>query len=138
MDNAASADSQMQYYSSPVLFQRGRGLGGVLTSLFRGAVKILNKPSVQKGLKRIGRHTMKVGANALEQVLDPQNPTPIKEAIKRSAKKQFVDLLNDTERPRPSSSNNIKRPRKTSTVVRNVRAVSRDRPRTRKDIFDKL
>lgn len=53
--------SLMPYYSSNVMFQRGRGLGSLLRKLYRPIRRLLQKPIVKKGISTLAR----AGATAL-------------------------------------------------------------------------
>ena len=64
----------MNYYSSPVTFQRGHGLGNVLSKIFRSVVPFFKNPNVKKGVKRIGTAVLNTGLTSLQDNLNKNIP----------------------------------------------------------------
>ena len=44
----------LPYFTSPVAYQRGRGLGSLVRSLFRPVKSLFKKPIIRKGLTKLG------------------------------------------------------------------------------------
>lgn len=100
----------MAYFSSPVAIQRGRGLGGLLASVARSIIPIFKKPLVQKGLKRLGKHALTIGTEALGNTLvDNKENISFRDELKRSAKQQAQALIKEIRAVNKSGTKNKKR-----------------------------
>ena len=138
---------RLPYFSSPVSYQRGRGLGGLLRGLFRGIRPLLKKPIVKRGLKTLGKHAAKAVLDAGQQALEG-NETAFAPALKRTGKTQLQAIIRDMK---PAVSPNKRRrkkvfappaivsvSRKPTLVVRRAppsRSTSVRRKRRKRDIF---
>ena len=86
----------MPYYTSPVVYQRGRGLGGVLVKLFRQVVPFLKRnPKLTGRLKRIGRGVASAGLSAAQSTLQKENSQTFKKALKESMKEEAKKLMHE-------------------------------------------
>ena len=64
----------MNYYSSPVTFQRGHGLGNVLSKVFRSIIPLFKNPLVRKGAERVGSAVLNTGLSSLQDKLNKGIP----------------------------------------------------------------
>ena len=88
----------LRHFSSPILFQQGRGLGGVLSGIFKSVIPFLKRPFIRKGLTRIGKSAAMAGLEALSKSMDDKNenrPT-FKQALRTSARAETGRLAGDT------------------------------------------
>ena len=82
----------LPYFSSPVAYQRGRGLGSLIRSLFRPVKTLFKKPIVRKGLKKLGTAAAQALVDAGQQALQ-QEDVSFRSALKNTSKEQAKDLL---------------------------------------------
>ena len=120
----------MNYYSSPLTFQRGHGLGNILSKIFRSVVPILQRPIVKKGLKRAGSALLSSGVDYLNRDI------PLKQSLRDTAVsegRQLAKRFVRATQPSPSSSR-VRAPR---GRTRSVTAAAKRKTKKRKlDIFD--
>ena len=82
----------LPYFSSPVAYQRGRGLGSLVRSLFRPVRTLFKKPIVRKGLKKLGTAAAQALVDAGQQALQEEDIT-FGSALKQTSKEQAKNLL---------------------------------------------
>ena len=84
--------AHLPYFSSPVAYQRGRGLGSLVRSIFRPIKTLFKKPVVRKGLKKLGTAAAQALVDAGQQALQEEDVS-FKSALKQTSKEQAKDLL---------------------------------------------
>lgn len=139
----------MAHFSSPILYQHGRGLGGVLSGIFKSVIPFFKKSIVRKGLKRIGKSAAMAGLEALNTSMSdaPNRPT-FKDALKQSVKGQTRTLSSGAlahlkspsssagNKPIKASNARPKRPRLIPYKLQGGRGVVRRRKtRRNRDVF---
>lgn len=82
----------LAHFSSPVTYQRGRGFGSVLRSIFRGVVPFMKKPAVKQGLKHFGKAALTAVLDAGQRALDEEG-TSFGSALRSSSKTQAQTLM---------------------------------------------
>lgn len=87
----------MRYYTSPLTYQRGAGLGNILSKAFRTILPLFKKPIVQRGLKRVGSALLNTGVAGLSDHLETK--TPLKQSLKRQALRESKQLLKSIAPP---------------------------------------
>lgn len=80
----------MSFYS-PTL-QAGMGLGNILARLARGIIPLFQKPSVQSGIRKIGRSVASASFDAAQKSLGNPNIS-FKQALKEEGVKQLKKQL---------------------------------------------
>ena len=80
----------MMDYFQGARYQRGSGLGSILSGLVRSAV-----PMVMPGLKAVGKEVLKGGLNVLGDVVQGRD------SIKQATKRRFVEGATNLLRPPP-------------------------------------
>lgn len=124
----------MNYYSSPLTFQRGHGLGNILSKIFRSVVPILQRPIVKKGLKRAGSALLSSGVDYLNRDI------PLKQSLRDTAVsegRQLAKRFVRATQPSPSSSRVRAPPRGRKRSVTAAAAAAKRKTKKRKlDIFD--
>lgn len=137
----------LPYFSSPVAYQRGRGFGSVLRSIFRGIIPLMRKPIVRQGLKRLGQATTTALIEAGQRALDDSNVT-FGSALKNASKSQAQALLNEArsqlvgqgkqrsrrKKKRLTSTKRVSKKQSSVSRKTKVKKVGRVRSRAR-DIF---
>jgi hypothetical protein len=130
--------STLPFYSSPVSYQRGRGLGGLIRGLYRTVRPLLQKPIVKRGLKALGKAATAAVLEAGHQAMAQRNirsfGPALKEAGKRQARQLLRTMTGGSKRKRKPGSTvsrsrtSVKRRRAAPTRSRNVKTkpVSRD------------
>lgn len=119
----------LPYYSGSTAYQKGRGLGGVISKLFRAVVPIFRRPGVQQGLKRLGQSAARVGLEAASKTLSDPNVS-FGASFKDSARKEAKSLVKGAQRQmRPVA---IKRD---AVRVKPLILPSKRKPRNRRDIY---
>ena len=89
----------MTYYSSPIPYQRGRGLGGVLVKLFKQVVPFLKRnPKFATNLKRVGKGVAQAGISAAQAALEKKDP--FGRNFKRNIKKEARKLVQEAIQPK--------------------------------------
>lgn len=83
----------MAYHQSPISFQRGRGFGGILRSIFRGVIPFFQKPAVKTGIKSLGKAAASALFDAGHRALNEPDVS-FSDALKSSSKLQAQSLLN--------------------------------------------
>lgn len=83
----------MSYFSSPVSYQRGRGLDGLIRGVFRLIKPLFKKPLVKKGLKALGKAATAAALEAGQKALQAKDIHAFAPALKESGKQQAKDLL---------------------------------------------
>ena len=130
------------YFHSSVGFQRGRGLGSMLSSLVRRVVPLFKKPIVQKGLKTLGTTAASALLEAGQKALS-DDPITFKQALAESSKTGAQQLIkgaqgmmsvNERKRKQPVAGTVIKRPRTSHAAV----SRSRVRAGNRRDVFHQV
>ena len=118
----------MRYYSSPITYQRGAGLGNILSRVFRSIVPIFKKPIVQKGLKRVGSAAINTSLKGLQNHLEKGES--LKTSLKRQAIREGEKLLKSVSQPqtKPKASRNVQ--------LNKRRRRSKPRPTRKLDVFD--
>lgn len=137
----------LRHFSSPILLQQGRGLGGVLSGIFRSVIPFFKKPIIRQGLARIGKSAAMAGLEALNKSMDDQNenrPT-FKQALRTSARTETRRLAGDTLRDIkaqtppvavPIKASSVRIPRRRLVPYKTQRGRGRfTRKRVAKDIF---
>ena len=122
------------YYIGPS-FQKGHGLGGIFSSLFRAAVPIFKtvSPVLKQGAKAVAREAISTGAQIASDALKGDNWK--ESAAKRTnlASQRLINMgaekLDAMLRPPPKYINSNRKRTKSIKASRNVK-------RTRRDIFD--
>jgi hypothetical protein len=134
----SSYSSTLPFYASPVSYQRGRGLGGVLRGIVRSVRPLLQKPMVKRGLKALGRAATAAVLEAGHQAMTQRNLHAFGPALKEAGKRQARQLLLNA--PRTMMGAGSKRKRKPpSRVSRSQTPVKRRRVQSapvRRDIFE--
>ena len=82
----------LPYFSSPVAYQRGRGIGSLVRSLFRPVSMLFKKPGVRKGFQKLGKAAAHALVSAGQQALQDDDVS-FKSALKKSSKEQAKQLL---------------------------------------------
>lgn len=80
----------MGFYS-PTAIQGGLGLGNVLARLARGIIPLFHNPTVQTGLRKIGKSVATAGLNAAQTSLENPNIS-FKQALREQGTKQLYKL----------------------------------------------
>ena len=135
----------LPHFRSSVGFQRGQGLGSMLSSLVRRVVPLFKKPIVQKGLKTIGTTAASALLEAGQKALS-NDPITFKQALAQSSKTGAQHLIKEAhqaiskkqgvngKRKQPVAGTVIKRPRTSQAAV----SRSRLRVGNRRDIFNQV
>jgi hypothetical protein len=87
----------LPHFSSPVSYQRGRGLGSLLRGLFRAVRPIFKKPIIRQGLKKLGKAATAAAIEASQQVLDKDDVKAFGPALKNALKQQAKNALKKQE-----------------------------------------
>ncbi len=116
------------YYIGPA-YQRGHGLGGIFSSLFRAAVPLFKmaKPVVKSGAKALAKEALTAGANIATDLLDGEN---LQQSASRNLNKAAHKLVIKGANKLGSMVNNKPVSRKRKKSIKGRRAVRR------RDIFD--
>ena len=85
-----SGGRNLAHFRSTVAYQRGRGLGGLLRSLFRTITPIFKKPIVKQGLKSLGKSAATAMLEAGQKALDEEDVRAFGPALRDATKKQVV------------------------------------------------
>jgi hypothetical protein len=128
----APSRSTLPFYSSPVSYQRGRGLGGLIRGLYRSVRPLLQKPIVKRGLKALGKAATTAVLEAGHQAMAQRNIHAFGPALKAAGKRQARQLLTSMtgggSKKRRKPGSNLSRPR---TRVKRRRVA----PTRSRDIF---
>ncbi len=119
------------YYIGPA-YQRGHGLGGIFSSLFRAAVPLFKmaKPVVKSGMKSLAKEALTTGANIATDLIEGENlQDSATRNLNKAAHKLVTKGANKLGSMVGNESNQGSRKRKKS--IKGRRVVKR-----RKDIFD--
>jgi hypothetical protein len=117
----------LPYFSSPVSYQRGRGLGSLLRGLFRAVRPIFKKPMVRQGLKSLGKAATSAAIEAAQKAMDSDDIKAFGPAFKEASKRNVKTLI----RQKMSG----KGPTKRKAVSRKPKLTKRGRVTTGRDIF---
>ena len=112
------------YFSSPVSYQRGRGLGNLLRSLFRVARPIFKNQTVRRSVQSMGKHAARAALEAAQVALDKNDPKAFGPALKESSRQRMKTFLD-----RKMTGKGIKRKRNVSrkaTPAKRRRITPRD------------
>ena len=85
--------SALPFYASPVSYQRGSGLGGLLRGLFRSVRPLLQKPIVKRGLKALGKAATAAVLEAGQHAVAQDNIRAFGPALKEAGKRQARQLV---------------------------------------------
>lgn len=99
----------MNYYSSPLTFQRGSGLGGILSRFFRTIVPIFKSRAVKTGVKRLGSAIVRTGASTLQDKI--RRGTSLREGLHKHASKEVNSILAPPALKRRKTVSKPKKPR---------------------------
>lgn len=94
MDHQGGGKALLPYFSSSVSYQRGRGFGSVIRSIFRGIVPLIRKPIVKQGFKTLGKAAATALLEAGQQAIDEKDMT-FGSALKSASKTQAQALLKE-------------------------------------------
>ena len=119
----------LAYFSSPIAYQRGRGLGSLVRSLFRPVKTLFKKPIVRKGLSKLGQAATHALLEAGQQALEHEDVN-FKTALKDSSKKHAKTLLQDVKKTMTGQGK-----RRRTTAVSRKRTPVKKRRVTPLDIF---
>ena len=129
--------NSLPYFSSPVAYQRGRGLGSLVRALFRPVKTLFKKPIVRKGLKKLGTAAAHALVEAGKEALTQEDVT-FGNALKKSSKQQAQDLLKQVQQNMTGKGGKRKRLKlpvsKKQDSVKKAR-VELDSPSDVEDIF---
>lgn len=118
-------------YQSPILFQRGHGLGNVLARVFRTVVPLFKSPMIKKGLKHLGKTAALATLHSAEQSLNSGSSFKknLKENLKQSGQQEIKKLIDEARKSmvgsgrsrikRINTSNRSRSPRKRGVNKRN-------------------
>lgn len=81
--------SALAHFSSPLLYQRGRGLGGIIRGLFRSIRPLFKKPIVRK----LGKVIAQSGIDAAQKALTDESFKSFIPAFKESSKTKVRSVL---------------------------------------------
>jgi hypothetical protein len=90
LNNSRSA---LPFYSSPVSYQRGSGLGGLLRGLFRSVRPLLQRPIVKRGLKALGKAATAAVLEAGQHAMAQDNIHAFGPALKEAGRRQARQLI---------------------------------------------
>lgn len=90
--------NSLPYFYSPVNYQRGRGFGSILRSLFRAVQPIFKKPIVRRGLKALGKAAGNVALDTAHTALLSESPN-LSQSLKRSVKREAQKLITNDGPP---------------------------------------
>ena len=121
----------LPHFRSPVSYQRGRGLGGLLRGIVRAVVPLFKKPIVRRGLKNLGKAAAASAWEATQRVAQEENPKAFVPAFKAAAKAHTIKAVADTLTGKGHG-------RKRKTVSRQRAVTKRRRGPSERDIFQAL
>ena len=84
----------LPYYSSPVSYQRGNGLGGLLRGLFRAVKPLFQKPIVKKGLKALRKAASSAVLEAGHEALAKRDIRAMAPALKSAGRRHAENVKN--------------------------------------------
>lgn len=90
LNNSRSA---LPFYASPVSYQRGSGLGGLLRGLFRSVRPLLQRPIVKRGLKALGKAATAAVLEAGQHAMTQDNIHAFGPALKEAGRRQARQLV---------------------------------------------
>lgn len=129
---------ELAYYTAPVGYMRGSGLGGVISKLFRAFVPIFKRPVVQAGLKKIGKSVARAGLQAASQALSSDPNVNFRETIRESARREASRFVDELKQQQQQQQENPARPRSIKRIPsQKIRPSSPHRVtfKTRRDVF---
>jgi hypothetical protein len=124
--------SGMPVYRGSTNLQRGHGLGGIFSSLFRSAL-----PLLKQGAKAVGRQALQTGVDIAQDVMSGQSvKSAAKSRLKTAGRNMGTKVLNKIQKGKVASTTSRKRGKKRSRVKQTlIPRPNKRRKQTRKDIF---
>lgn len=123
--------ASLPHFQSPISYQRGHGLGGLLRSLFRSVVPLFKKPIVRQGLKSLGKAAATAVLEAGQKALSQDNEGSFGSALKASSQRQARELIRQAQGSM-AGQGPVKRRKRVSLKVS---AAREGRVKKRRDIF---
>jgi len=119
----------LTYYQSPVAFQRGHGLGGLLGKLIKTIVPLIRKPIVQKTIKRVGQRALQSGISAVgEKLSNPQS------SLKNNLRKHALKEITRATQPRKRKL--VLTPKGKRATLNVIRRNTKKKKTRKLDVFD--
>jgi hypothetical protein len=129
----------MPHFSSPIAYQKGRGFGSVLRSIFRGVLPLMRKPIVRKGLKTLGKAAATALVEAGQRALQDEDPVgSFGVALKETSRKHAADLLNKARGQLGGKQGRKPIDSRRSTSIRSRRVSSRAKLSSQKRLLKRL